>query len=713
ESKKIILAQESPTKTYINTQKKIVKGYINALENNDAKTLNMSELVYSKSINYLQNLDKKIQSVSNQVSKYSIVKSDFKAPEIRTNNALISQNTSTSTTTNPSLGGYTDISSFINGVLIESYSGSEKKMTNVVYEKTFTDKIGKNYVQEDMNKDNKKDILMRDNNNVYIKYHSQNEEYPNTKHNTKYYIYNYSLDSYYGLESITDEGYLSIQDIDIKIYSEDNEVKNFKMRGQNFENISFGFMNSEILGDIPDGYLLKINQRIDTFFDKDEIIDSNNKDKISKKYILIVPKGTEYTGYKIKTEEGTYRIEDLLTGTISQIMEYNPAKENISIVISSLPRNREYAQVSTLKLENSIYFINSPWSNQTVGGIQLIGDNKGPEVIVNLYRPAINQIIQTGENLEGFVGTNYIINALREDNVAVSKMWIEKDNKILKTLTGLNKTGFINLSGLFFTGENDLSFDFWAEDFNQNISQQKVILKIRVPKLEITDISKITNPIGSIQTPITITTEIENDMDEGNIIFQRSRYTNIRENLTGIYNGNQIGYYPLSPNQITVTGGYYDFGDDIGLYLANGDLIAKVNPQNGKIQIQSGYQNNISIKVDFTSHIPIIKIIDIQELKVLFQIYFPPQSLESLQVQGFEKVQLTNTIFGIFKDGRSIRENNQDSLFISPQGYIYANQDLDGDYSFDDNSQSIIYNIKSKYNTNNSGKIYIKIKPLF
>ncbi|MFZ2718776.1 MAG: VCBS repeat-containing protein, partial [Candidatus Absconditicoccaceae bacterium] len=78
QTKKILLAQENPVKTYTDAQSKMVKGYLNALNTNDAKSLNMTQLSYSKSINYLSNLDKKIQLVSNQLNKSQIIKPDYK-----------------------------------------------------------------------------------------------------------------------------------------------------------------------------------------------------------------------------------------------------------------------------------------------------------------------------------------------------------------------------------------------------------------------------------------------------------------------------------------------------------------------------------------------------------------------------------------------------------------------------------------------------------
>jgi hypothetical protein len=147
---------------------------------------------------------------------------------------------------------------------------------------------------------------------------------------------------------------------------------------QTFETISFSWLNSQFLWDSPDWYLIKINQRVDTFHDKDQIIDSFNTDKINKKYILVVPIWFEYTWTKIRLEEWLYRTENLLTWTINQIIYFNPANENINAVLNFLPRNREYTKIATLKLENKILFINSPRSNQTVWWIQIIWDNKWP-----------------------------------------------------------------------------------------------------------------------------------------------------------------------------------------------------------------------------------------------------------------------------------------------------------------------------------------------
>jgi hypothetical protein len=51
---------------------------------------------------------------------------------------------------------------------------------------------------------------------------------------------------------------------------------------------------------------------------------------------------------------------------------YNPSNETINFGLGDIPRNWLYLQVSSLKLKDKVYVQQSPWSNQVVGGIQVI-----------------------------------------------------------------------------------------------------------------------------------------------------------------------------------------------------------------------------------------------------------------------------------------------------------------------------------------------------
>ncbi|MEI8253550.1 MAG: hypothetical protein WCG25_07605 [bacterium] len=63
-------------------------------------------------------------------------------------------------------------------------------MTNTVYDTEFVSNIKTNYYQQDLNKDNTKDIIMWDAHNIYTKYYDQVDTQPNTKIYTSYYAYN-------------------------------------------------------------------------------------------------------------------------------------------------------------------------------------------------------------------------------------------------------------------------------------------------------------------------------------------------------------------------------------------------------------------------------------------------------------------------------------------------------------------------------------------
>ncbi|MEI8091148.1 MAG: hypothetical protein WCG98_02630 [bacterium] len=70
-----------------------------------------------------------------------------------------------------------DLSSYVQGVLTSTGSGSGKTIVNVVNNEDITAQIGHNYVPGDLNNDGKKDILLRDMNTVYIKYADQENEH--------------------------------------------------------------------------------------------------------------------------------------------------------------------------------------------------------------------------------------------------------------------------------------------------------------------------------------------------------------------------------------------------------------------------------------------------------------------------------------------------------------------------------------------------------
>jgi len=61
-TKNILQSQEDPTKTYLDLNKKMVQGYLDAVQNDGAEKLNMSPTIYKKSKAYLETTKEKIDT---------------------------------------------------------------------------------------------------------------------------------------------------------------------------------------------------------------------------------------------------------------------------------------------------------------------------------------------------------------------------------------------------------------------------------------------------------------------------------------------------------------------------------------------------------------------------------------------------------------------------------------------------------------------------
>jgi len=61
-TKNILQTQEDPTKTYLDLNKRMVQGYLDAVNNDGAEKLNMSPTTYKKSKTYLETTKEKIDT---------------------------------------------------------------------------------------------------------------------------------------------------------------------------------------------------------------------------------------------------------------------------------------------------------------------------------------------------------------------------------------------------------------------------------------------------------------------------------------------------------------------------------------------------------------------------------------------------------------------------------------------------------------------------
>ena len=681
-----IKQQENINKIYIDYNNKNVEWYLNALNNYSAKELNMSEEKHSANKEYLTNINNKTKIAYNLLD----------------NKKLITQNNQNPWGWwNPNWS-YVDVSSYINVIKTPEWSIN---LDNKQYVKNFQGKT----LMVDLNKDKKNDLIMWDQNSVYVKYRWGNNMHENTKYNNKYYKYN--IESYEKLLNNSEEWFIKINDIYLKLCDRNWEVKNFKYVWWDFDSIKVSRTNSQIIGDEPNWYLIKMIHRSDLFHDKEKIVSNSNKELFDKKYILALPKWWLLTWMRIGLEEWNYQIDDILSGLIFDVIYYNENQNKINITVEKIPRNWQYSEIYALELyKDELYMINSPSSNQIVAGPQVIWDTKWPVPIIELYRPSINSVIDTWERFEWYIGTNYTIRANREDNISIDKIWItDNDWNVKEEKEIKNKTWYIELKNLFFTWVNVLNYYFVGSDTNWNIESTQVTLNIKKPNIEIIDIQKHGNQIENMASPTSIIAEIDNDIDKGYVQFLRNR-NGIWQTITGNLWWVETDKYNLSPLQTIITGWYYDFGNDIWLYLANWDLAVNVNPKNGKLKIVDWFENLVKIELDYSMKTPMIKVSE-NNWNILFWLSLSSEELIKISTD-LDLKDLKWDVFGKFNGGKAVIKNGETLIYIGPKGNMYADGILYWDYSFNDSAQSVVYSFKDKINWSVLWTVEVKVKNL-
>lgn len=702
ETKNRISLQEDPTKTYLDLNKWLIQGYLKALEKDGPEKLAMTNDTYNKSKQYLTTLQNNIQSIQEIASPSSkILLADASCPS------------GTCPTAAEQNAGYQpDISSYVQGIFVQTGASTGKVAINVVNNNEQSLQIGKKYVSVDINNDKQKDLFMRDQNTVYIKYAEQNNNY-NTKGGNslekffdRYYVYqgNFGKRRIDTLQDIQQEKWFAqFGDTEIKILDVMQEVKNFSLQGQNFESIQMGWKNSSVLGDKPKGYLIRYTDKIDNFFEKIQTFSFFGSRTTQRKYILVLPQDTSYETWLLSVDTISKKpIIRLLSGEITTVKYYDPNQEIINISLYDMPRQRIYAQIATLQDTSTqksyaLYSIASPRSNQIVAGNQILGDTKPPEGEIVLHRDSTNETISTGNMHQWYINTRYTLSAQWTDNVAVQNMSIEKNGTVIFQRTGTQQTWTISIPWLFFTGTTREKYIFKAIDANKNIAKEEVTINISIPKVEIVQINQKDKETSEIIA------KIQNDIDEGMVTFQRTRNgegIEMKWTLANIKWG-----YQLSPGQTIITGGIFSFWNTLGLYQNDGVRIGSLDPENGQISIRSWRENAVILPLDLMSHLPKIIVQEKTTLKKLFQISLPPEKLVHIKMfqwtPNYEVIQLKDKSFQEFAWWYCIKnQQNECIIYIAETGKIYIPgiyaATLQGNYSYNPELKTIQYTIQDE-----------------
>ena len=375
----------------------------------------MTKDTYTRSKNYLSQLADSIQKTETEPNNV------IDTPLRLADNSCVGGSCQGSTVEE---NGYQqDLSSYVKGILVQTGVDSGATMVNVVNDPVVLGEVQNNYLTTDINNDAADDVLMRDSNSVYTKYaHQDSEHYAtNTNHigskTRKFYAYEGKfgkrwIDSIQELIDRSNDGYVDIQDISLKLRDTTSEVKNFETIGQTFDSIQFSRANNASRGEAVSGYVIKYSHDIHTFREKIQTFSFFGRNTTDIKYILVLPNETSYTTGLLSVGDISKKpITKLLTGTVLAVKYYDPSQDIISISVQELPRQRQYAQIATLinnpdglsssqKDNFSLYIPASPRSNQIVAGNQLLGDIEPPQGTFTLERILTNEIISTGNEHE-------------------------------------------------------------------------------------------------------------------------------------------------------------------------------------------------------------------------------------------------------------------------------------------------------------------------
>lgn len=686
---------------YIASQEEQIDGYLNALSKHTPEQLNMSPFIHQKNSTYLKN-------IKQEIKKYYLVQGNKKSGTTHLNEKngiwveryLYAQNTNTpdylkeinkakELTPTPK-NESPDYSHYVKGVLLKTNDNSS--LINVVNSEHNYEQYQK-YYEKDMNNDGKADLILRDQNTVYIKY--ANDFTPPKWGSEKFYHIDLSLKN-------RNQKYEKTQGISFKVYDEAPEVKNFMLKGQTFDTLSFSWRHNQ---HIPlSWYVMRISDRIDNHLEK------TNTDL--SKYMLFLPKDTPLTGIELVINEKSYPIATLLkNGLLYNIKYYNPEKDNLTFGISEIPRKRQYLQIASIEKKGNKYLKNSPRSNQELGGRQVISDTEPPVPTISLLRSKKNhQIEDQGNQLEWRVGSYYDLAIQRKDNVEVDKVALKQGNKTLISTTIGKKEGEIRLSDLFFTKAQKVSYILEGKDSEGNTVNETITLNIKIPKIKIENITRLTWRAEGLQKPVMISTSIEQEIDQGVINFQRKRNEGIKE-ISAIYKGKEIKNFPIKTDQTQLTGQYFDFGNLIGLYSADGKKYGTVNAENGEIKIDDTYTKSIQISVPFNKGYPVIQINENE--KKLFEVILKAEKLiKAIPLEG-KFLPLKWKQYGLFDGGQSLIYEGKTMLFISKNWAITTNNnDLIASYRFNPQSETVTYIIKEHRFGKDIAEIKIKTLPL-
>ena len=485
----------------------------------------------------------------------------------------------------------------------------------------------------------------------------------------------------------------------LKIADWNEEVKNWNVKWQTYDNLSFGWtLNNEV-----DGYLIKLVERIDHSYEKADFTQNLS----SVRYVLALPKWTDLAKLyedKVKLEliKKTDLIEKLLWKDLVEIVYYDNAKALADIVIWNIDRKWYYARISTLDFVWDTYSINSPWSNQIVAWKQAVWDEQPPLAKQNLYRPAVDEIVSEWDDLEWFVGTKYELNIEWSDNVAlsyisISQSWVVLDEKYTSKPVDTLKVDI----DMHFKSEQESYNLLWIDQF-WNKTEKTITVTYSIP--EITDIK------DNWDDTVAIIAELSQDIDQWNVSFQRRRW-----NLWRTMKKKDVECADMSIGawEQTVIWTPYSKWTDIAMYDKWWEVMALMNPDTAEINILSWYDLSYDVKV-FVQNSSILQVYNTWTNEIMFSISIPTEKCLKVEADNYNVVDLPEVWkMWMFNGWKAVYKDWTIVLLISPTWHLYSEYWLEGSYDYDREIWAVELTLfeLSDLGKSHPIKVWLKVEP--
>ena len=488
----------------------------------------------------------------------------------------------------------------------------------------------------------------------------------------------------------------------LKIADWDQEVKNRKVIWQTYDTLSFAWDIDDV-----DAYLIKLDERIDHSYEKADYSIST-----PVHYVLALPNwivDLDYlisNGTKLELLKKVSKIQNLLSwGDLVQVVYYDSQKSTASITLSNIDRKWYYAHIATLSLNDGVYNINSPWSNQIVAWKQVLWDEQAPDWVPSLYRPSMQRVVSQWDDLDGYVWTNYNLVVNRSDNVSLSYIALLKDWNILdEKYTSEREDSVSTNIDIHTKAEHEAFTSIWIDQFG-NRTEKSITVTYSVPDIEITDILK-----NSDWETVSIKAELSQDIDQGNVSFQRRRWT---ARKTMKRKDSEYADFSLAPWQTTIVWSPYSVGNEIAIYDKNWKVMALMNPDTAEIKLQTWYKNSYEVRA-IVQNSSVLQIFDKVAQHSIFSISIPAEECLKIEANNYSVVNLPgNWKMGMFNWWKAVYKDWNNVLFASPSCHLYSEIGLEWTYDFDRELDAVVLTLYQSSDLSESDpiKVWVKVKP--